>query len=464
MTNVFQKLSLRYRAALAAAITLLVFFSLSAFGLLRAYDDTLNNAAEGELRAYMLSLLGGIDMNDQGRFSMEDFSVSAFSQPNSGVYAEIWQDQKLLWRSKSLVSQVLPRVDSELGEHRFFPNIAGSSALTENGVAEDFVHNVLSWKIEWNDGLVAEQFQLIVANDALPFLRRQQEYRKRLLLWLLGLGSILVFLQVLLFKWLLRPLKNVVQELQLIKSGQQQGFSGKYPAEVDIFTQSLNRFFDTEGRHIKQVKQSLANLAHSLKTPLAVIQAEIPTNSAKKEEVMQGQVDRINTIINYQLNRTSNSVRPSYRPVVDCLDTVKGLLKVMQRLHEPKGIKFESRIADDLVFKGDNDDLAEVLGNILENACKWANSLILVEAHNDSSQKLVLIIVDDGPGIPDTKLEAVLQRGKRLDIKTEGQGIGLAMVNDIVDSYQGHIELKAAATVYPKASKFQTGLAVCIQI
>ena len=460
MLSVFYNLSLRQRAAFAAALTLLLFFSLSAFGLLRAYDDTLNNAAEGELRAYMLSLLGAIDVNDEGEFSLEDLSITAFSQPNSGVYAEVWQEQQLLWRSDSLVSQVLPRVDSNLGEYRFFSNITGSSELSKNNARGDSANNILSLKIAWNDGSVSEKFLLIVANNAAPFLGRQQEYRKRLLFWLLGLGSVLVFLQVLLFKWLLRPLENVVGELSQIKAGHQQEFSEQHPTEVKILTQSLNRFFETEGRHIKQVKQSLANLAHSLKTPLAVLQAEI-SNQGRDQNVLQGQLDRINTIVNYQLNRTSSSVRPSYRPTVDCYELVNNLIKVLQRLHKSKDILFKSNIQEGLVFKGDNDDLAEVLGNILENACKWAASMISITAYNDESQTLVLQILDDGPGIPADKLETVLQRGKRLDEKTEGQGIGLAMVSDIIDSYQGEITLKPAKLVDPN---YKSGLAVQIQL
>ena len=460
MLSVFRNLSLRQRAAFAAAITLLFFFSLSALGLLRAYDDTLNNAAEGELRAYMLSLLGAIDVDDEGKFSLEDLSVSAFSQPNSGVYAEVWQEKQLLWRSDSLVSQVLPRVDTSLGQYRFISNITGSSEFSGNSASEDLANNILSLKIAWDDGSISEQFLLIVANDAAPFQGRQQEYRKRLFLWLLGLGSVLVFLQVLLFKWLLQPLRRVVGELSQIKAGQQQEFSEQHPAEVKVLTQSLNRFFETEGRHIKQVKQSLANLAHSLKTPLAVLQAEI-SNQKNDRNALQEQLDRISTIVNYQLNRTSSSVKPSYRPTVECYELVDKLIRVLQRLHESKGIIFNSNVAEGLVFKGDNDDLAEVLGNVLENACKWANSTISVTAFNDENQMLIIQVLDDGPGIPEGKRATVLQRGKRLDEKTEGQGIGLAMVSDIVDSYQGEITLKPATLI---DSSYKSGLAVHIQL
>ena len=458
--KVFKNLSLRYRAALAAALTLMLFFSLAGFGLLRAYEDSLNNAAEGELRAYMLSLLGAIDVNEQGEVSLDSLSVSAFNQPNSGVYAEVWQEQNLLWRSDSLISQELPKVESELGEYHFFSSITDDVLLSQDKRHVDLMNNVLSLKIDWNDGVISEQYQLIVANDALPFLRRQQGYKKNLLFWLMGLGLGLVFLQILLFRWLFRPINKVIDELSLIQTGEQTGFSGEYPREVDGLTQSLNGFLENEGRHIKRVKESLANLAHSLKTPLAVIQTELFNKNIDKN-VLQEQVDRINTIVNYQLNRTSSSVRPSYRKAVSCHELVNRLITVMQRLHEPKGIHFHSEIAPKLVFRGDVDDLAEVLGNVLENACKWTKKNVFISANNDEKGNLFLYVLDDGVGIPEGKVDDVLQRGKRLDVKTEGQGIGLSMVNDIVESYQGEVELKSA---YSVNEKYNSGLAVVIRM
>ncbi len=457
---VFKNLSLRNRAALAAALTLFFFFSLAGFGLLRAYEDSLNNAAEGELRAYMLSLLGAIDVDEKGILSLEDLPVSAFNQPNSGVYAEVWQEQRLLWRSNSLIGQSLPKVETKLGEYQFYSSITGNIPLIKGDSGLDKSNNILSLKIDWNDDVLSEQFDLIVANDAEPFLRRQEGYKENLLLWLLGLGLGLVFLQVLLFRWLFGPINKVVDELESIQAGEQRQFSGQYPNEVDRLTQSLNVFLANEHQHIKRVKESLANLAHSLKTPLAVIRAEL-SNKKTDHTALQEQVDRIATVINYQLNRTSTSVRPSYRQAYSCYDQVERLIAVMQRLHEPKGILIEANISANLMFKGDVDDLSEVLGNILENACKWAKSRVRISISNDSARKLHINIMDDGPGIPKEKIDAVLQRGRRLDVQAEGQGIGLSMVNDIVESYSGELSLQES---HAMDTDFSSGLAVIITI
>ncbi|MGH1427692.1 MAG: ATP-binding protein [Arenicella sp.] len=463
MFKTYNHLSLRHRAALAAALTLLLFFSLASFGLQRAYEDSLNNAAEGELRAYMLTLIGAIDVSDEGVLSLEDLTVSAFNQPNSGVYAEIWQDQKLIWRSDSLIGQALPTVSAYIGEYQFFSSITGHDVFQkarENNDTPQSVNNILSFKIDWNDGVMSEKFSLVVANDAEPYVKRQQEYKQNLWVWLFGLGFGLVFLQVLLFQWLFRPITAVVEELGSIQVGERSRFSENFPPEVSGLTQSLNVFLDNESRHIQKVKESLANLAHSLKTPLAVIRTEL-SDKEKGNVVLEEQVDRIATVINYQLNRTSTSVRPSYRQAQPCYDLTHKLLSVMQRLHESKGITISEDVQKELVFKGDVDDLAEVLGNILENACKWASSKVLVRLFNDVHRKLHIQILDDGVGIAKGDIETVLQRGKRLDVQTEGQGIGLSMVSDIIESYAGSIELKPSHEVMPE---FKSGLAVLIVV
>ena len=464
MFKTYSSLSLRHRAALAAALTLLLFFSLASFGLQRAYEDSLNNAAEGELRAYMLTLIGAIDVNDEGLLSLEDLSVSAFNQPNSGVYAEIWQDEKLIWRSNSLIGQALPKVGAYIGEYQFFSSITGHAVFEQGSKLSEtesqHVNNILSFKIDWNDGVMSEKFSLVVANDAKPYVKRQQAYKQNLWVWLLGLGFGLVFLQVLLFQWLFRPINAVVEELKAIQVGDKSRFSEKFPPEVAGLTQSLNVFLENENRHIQKVKESLGNLAHSLKTPLAVIRAEL-SDKETGNVILEEQVDRIATVINYQLNRTSTSVRPSYRQAQPCYDLAQKLLGVMQRLHEPRGVIISMDVQKELVFKGDVDDLAEVLGNILENACKWARSKIFVRLFNDSQRKLHIQIIDDGKGVAKSDIDAVLQRGQRLDVQTEGQGIGLSMVSDIVESYAGSIELKSSALV---KSEFKSGLAVLIII
>jgi len=168
-------LSLRSRAALASALTLLLFFSLASFGLIRAYEDSLNNAAESELRAYLLSLLGAIDVDSNGKLKVEDLSISVFDQPNSGVYAEIWQDQSVQWRSNSLIGQPLPQVESRIGEYLFFSEISGDLATLNDSVTDDadkqsLKNNFLSIGIDWNDVNVPEQFQIIVSFDVKPFL------------------------------------------------------------------------------------------------------------------------------------------------------------------------------------------------------------------------------------------------------------------------------------------------------
>jgi len=444
-------MSLKLRVALASALTLLAFFSIASFGLQAVYKDSLNNAAEGELKAYMLSLLGELDIGESGQIELYDLSVAGFNQPNSGVFAEVWGENKLLWRSDSLIGKPLPKVTvGAVGEYRL------NSALSE-----EQPYNLLSLLVDWQDIDSSLQFNMVVAHDAQPYIDRQLAFKKRLQFWLLTLGIFLLVLQLTLFQWLFRPIKQVRNELKSIQNGVQDKFSNVYPEEVSALTESLNSFLSNERKHIQNVRESLSNLAHSLKTPLAAIRSEI-SNKSTDETVVHAYIDRMSEVIDYQLSKTSSSVKPSYRQAKLCFPTIEKLVKVLQRLHHDKGIEINLSVENPkgLSFKGELDDLSEVLGNILENACKWANSRIRLEVKNVDT-KLQILILDDGPGIAVEDVSDVLQRGTRLDTKTEGQGIGLSIVNDLVESYSGALKLESSSH-YDES--FSSGLAVLVVI
>jgi two-component system sensor histidine kinase PhoQ len=269
-----------------------------------------------------------------------------------------------------------------------------------------------------------------------------------------------VVLQILLFRWLFQPIAKVMDELKNIQKGKQADFEGIYPQEVSVLTRSLNDFLKAEQRQIQRIKDSLGNLAHSLKTPLAAMRGELSDEKFNKV-LFEQQVERIATVVDYQLNRTSTSMRPSYRQAQKCYDSVNRLVLVMRRLHEDKGILIHAEMDEDIVFFGDLDDLTEIIGNILENACKWAKSQVTIRLENQAMNKLYITILDDGPGVPDDKVEEILTRGRRLDMNSEGQGIGLAMVNDLVDSYSGSLSFES---VKDHHSDFESGLTVIILI
>jgi len=445
--------SLRFRVAIASAITLFVFLVLAWFGLNTAYTDSLNNSAEGELKAYMLSLLGEIDVDESGTLQVFDLSISAFNQPNSGIYAEIWNKDVLKWRSDSLVGNPLVRtsVDSP-GEYRL------NSALSKKDSNEQS-YNLLSLLVDWEEETTTQQFKMVVANDAAPYIARQASFNKRLKFWLAAIGFTLLLMQLALFHWMFKPISKVSGELSLIQKGIKQEFSGQYPKEVITLTDSLNVFLDNERRHIKKVRESLANLAHSLKTPLAAIRSEF-TGEKVDQDVIYKNIDRMSQVIDYQLNKTSSSVRPSYSKSHSCFNRIEQIVNVLQKLHNDKGIKLYLNVENeaDLSFKGDLDDLSEIVGNIAENACKWANSKVSIKARN-KGEKLSLLILDDGPGIPAEKFTSVLERGQRIDTQKEGQGIGLSMVADLVESYSGSMQFGEAEAY---VADYESGLAVTI--
>lgn len=469
------KASLRFRAALASAITLLVFLTLAWFGLQIAYTESLDNAAEGELKAYMLSLLGQIDVGESGDIEVFDLSIAAFKQPNSGIYAEIWRNDELQWRSESLVGEPLRKtVVDKASVYLLSSALSHKRSINQsNGQQKKREYNQLSLLVDWEEEEVVQQFKIVVANDAEPYIARQASFNNRLKFWLVLAGFTLLLMQLALFHWLFKPVSKVSNELSLIQSGLKQEFSDEYPKEVVTLTDSLNVFLGNERLHIKKVRESLANLAHSLKTPLASIRSEFTGEKIDEKAIFEN-IDRMGQVIDYQLNKTSSSVRPSYRQSNKCFGQIERIVNVLQKLHKPQGINLYLNVNDQegLVFKGDLDDLSEIVGNIVENACKWAKSKVLVQAENINDQ-LHLLIVDDGPGIPSDKFDSVLIRGQRIDSKTEGHGIGLSMVADLVESYSGTIEF-AESSAYKAGfknvfkselkSEFKSGLAVSIKV
>lgn len=464
-----KSVSLRWRVILASVLTLLVFFSLAGVGLQKAYNDSLDNAAESELRAYMLSLLGAMDIDEQDKFDFYGLPVSAFSQPNSGVYAEVWKSDQLLWRSDSLIGKSLPKVESTLGEYQLYSAIDAIKKAEKLGRTADLNGanmvantnlNILSFLVDWNDGDISHNLSLVVANNAQSYVQRQNKYKESLLAWLFGLGAFLVILQMLLFKWLFMPIVKVRSELGRIQSGKQADFLGEYPREVSVLTQSLNELLSSERTQIKRVKHSLANLAHSLKTPLAAIRGGLSDNEINTQ-LLEQQVDRIASVVDYQLNKTSSSIRPNYRQAHPCFEPIQRLVSVMQKLQGVNGVSVSCKMPQEVQFFGDVDDLIEVVGNLMENACKWASSAVILSVDNTQNNKLAISVVDDGPGVPKDRMDDILNRGKRLDEAVEGQGIGLAMVKDIVDSYAGELRMDVS-TIHQ--ADFRSGLAVLVVI
>lgn len=259
------------------------------------------------------------------------------------------------------------------------------------------------------------------------------------------LGIYLLLFMVFLRLWGLMPMRKVSEELEKIKTGEAEKLSGVYPEEISGLTDSINRLIITERAQQERYRNSLGDLAHSLKTPLAVLvgAAEQEGLPAGFKQDMQDQVIRMRQIVDYQLQRAAAG-RASLSASVPVAKSLQRLANTLFKAYAEKNVKYSQDIDAAIVFRGDEGDFLEMFGNLMENAFKWCEGEVKVSAwsitDNDDFQ-LSIQIEDNGPGVPEDKIESVLTRGFRADEAVSGQGIGLSVVKEIIHAYKGKLEI-----------------------
>jgi two-component system sensor histidine kinase PhoQ len=255
-----------------------------------------------------------------------------------------------------------------------------------------------------------------------------------------GLGLIALLLLILLLVSLnaaLLPISRLNKQIRQAESGQLKRIDQRYPPELEKLKTSINNLLDTEQQQRSRYKNSLNDLAHSLKTPLAVLSGTTGLPEQAKEPISQ-----INLQIQRQLKRAVAGTSSTFEQAVSIKPVVDKLFNAMNKIYADKHLTLTHDIQHHtLAFHGDITDLMEILGNVLDNACKAAFKQVTLSVQT-SLNILLIHIEDDGPGIPKDKREQLLERGTRLDSYKEGQGIGMAVVADLVSAYQGQLEIK----------------------
>jgi two-component system sensor histidine kinase PhoQ len=307
--------------------------------------------------------------------------------------------------------------------------------------------------VAWEDDQGLEhQFTFTAAENTVSYLRQIAGFRKSLWFWLGAATLVLLGVQGTILAWGLRPLRNISTELRRVESGSQDEISGRYPRELEGLASNLNAFIQAERKNLERFRNSLSDLAHSLKTPLAVIRSSLdsgPLEPADREAV-DLQISRMDDIVAYQLQRGSTSGHRLFAKPVDIGKCAQQLSDTLEKLHPDRKGDCELKIDPGVMFYGDRGDLMEILGNLMENAFKWSERVIVVTARqsdsrNDPRPGCTLRVEDDGPGVAEDQLDRVLERGGRADEKVQGHGIGLAVVNDIVAAHGGALDINRSS-------------------
>ncbi|HEY0140825.1 MAG TPA: ATP-binding protein [Thermoanaerobaculia bacterium] len=234
----------------------------------------------------------------------------------------------------------------------------------------------------------------------------------------------------------LMPLRDLRRRLAAVREGRTQRIEGEYPLEVQPLVDDLNALLDDRERAVVRARKTAGDLAHGLKTPLAILGQESSPN-------VQQQVERMRRQIDYHLAHARATAATAPGLHCDVLPSVEGLVRTMLRLHASRGVAIDVRVAPEHTIRGRREDLDEMLGNLLDNACKWARSRVVVTSTADGAT-IIIHVDDDGPGLDPSLRETVLQRGVRADEAAPGSGLGLAIIRDLAELYGGTIALDAS--------------------
>ena len=435
--------SLSRRLLLSVFVVIVVFFGLTV-GLL---DYLFRQAAEASMRelidAHMVALIAAADPDGPESVTPTAALATRFDTPGSGLYAEIRSASgESIWRSQSTIGtdvQFGPPLEG--GERNFFyteiPDKQVRLAVESRGIVWDDLHGQPA------------RFTFSIASDLQTYDEQLSSFRHQMVGWFVSLAGLLMVTLALLLRWLLRPVRRLEREIKEVEGGEREQLSEAWPRELDAVTRNLNALLESERTRIKRYRDTLGNLAHSLKTPLAVMRQTLGTRESAGKDVLNTEIDRMTDIIEHQMKRAAASGGSLLgQAPVNVAPVIADLRAALLKVYGGKDLLFETSIAAGAQFIGDHNDFTEALGNLLDNACKWAKSRVRIRAvvnpGDDMRTALSLTIEDDGPGIAEADRARVLQRGGRADEATPGHGLGLAMVHDTVALYGGDMRIDSS--------------------
>jgi two-component system sensor histidine kinase PhoQ len=435
-------LSLSGRLALVAACVLAGFLGLTGSVLDRAFRVSVEDAVREKLQVQVYLLLGAAELDDEGNLLMPDvLPEPKLSTPASGLYAAIAQSGgRTIWRSLS-----------SAGHEILYPPAGGGGEPTFDLVAGGDVY-ALTYPVTWElaDG-GERRLELRVAETRANANARVGRFRRALWTWLGAAALVLLVAQAAALRWGLAPLRRLAGEIQEIERGELAALGELYPRELLAVTRNLNALLASGRARLQRYRDSLADLAHSLKTPLAVLRSLADDQLPKVQRPMvTEQVERMDQAIAYHLQRGAAAGRTALSTTVDPREALERIGSSLSKVYAAKSVALDVVVESGAVFVGDPGDLIEILGNLLDNAFKWSRGEVRVQVRSlyagDSTRgRLLMEIEDDGPGIPERHRRRVLERGGRADELVPGQGIGLALVKDMVETaYGGAIALDAS--------------------
>ncbi|WP_105255461.1 ATP-binding protein [Pseudoalteromonas sp. T1lg75] len=421
------QVSLKIRQGFILVFLLIVAMPTLFVSIGNAYRASLIEATEKTLEAHLYSLISEVEYSEQGVEMPRSILAPELNRVTSDTYAMIYNGDQQLWQSESALN-----ID-------FKPDLF----IAETGKS-DFRMVTHKGKKYWQLSLtgilgnldqdIEARFILVKSNEGI--LRLMEGFKETSINWMLIMGVVITVLMIIGFIWSSRPLHRLDKEIKAIESGDSMSIKGHYPVELQTIKADLNLLLESQQRQKERYRASLSDLAHALKTPLAVLKSSPLAQDSDAQE----QLDRINVMIEHQLKRAATGASDTWKKQTLIKPVADSIFNAMSKVYRDKNIQFNVEVNDKHFFLGDKTDLMELLGNLVDNACKACESKVSLKVVQ-MKKRLRLIIEDDGPGVPEHKRELLLQRGTRLDSYESGHGVGMAIVADLVKGYHGHLTI-----------------------
>ena len=442
----FNSLALRlFVSATAWAVAILL---ITGIVLSSLYRQTVERSFDRRLGVYLRTLVADVAAPDDDRFP-QALGEPLFELPLSGWY---WQVTRLdgakqdLRASRSLWDGGLPHLKDQ------------GVAAGPDGSRQGYVTGPEDQKlrlVERNIDLGEEgQYLVAVAGDAAEIADEIRAFDQALLATFAILAAVLLLTTMFQVRFGLAPLKRITDSLAAIRSGNAERLVGDFPVEIEPLARETNALIDANKGIVERARTHVGNLAHALKTPLSVMVNEA---AARHGDPLAEKVQEQAAIMRDQVARHLERARIAARVTVvgsltDVAPVVGALARTMEKIHRDRAIVIEVKTGDALVseparFRGERADLEEMLGNLVDNACKWAASRVVIEVLRERAgdrQVVHILVDDDGPGLTAVEREQVARRGRRLDETKPGSGLGLSIVVELAGLYGGDLKLGAA--------------------
>jgi signal transduction histidine kinase len=437
--------SLYVRLILGAALWSLVALAAAGVILISLYRTTVESAFDDRLNVYLKTLIGAFA--DQAPAPLSDpgnLGEQRFEQLFSGWYWQARKGDQVVLASGSLFTDTIdfPKLPPE----ERTDGVARGIVSRPDGQTLRVLEQIVKFPGE-GPGNAEQEYEILVAGDLRAVQKEIAEFRNIVALTLAVLAVGLIIATAFQVRWGLRPLGRVSRGLADLRSGKEARFEGPFPVEVEPLARELNALLQSNREIIERARTQVGNLAHALKTPLSVITNESRATEGPLADKVTEQAAIMRSQIAHYLDRAriaaNVGVVGSITPVEQPLSR---LVATMEKIHGGRGIVLETHLAPAAAFRGERQDLEEIAGNLLDNASKWARSIVVLGADYEppgeaGRGRLTVTVDDDGPGLTPEECQAATRRGKRLDETKPGSGLGLSIVAELVSLYGGAFTL-----------------------